>query len=81
MPEQPTRTDTEYFNYWAAHFHDIQGLRLVFELKKNGKRRLVGLPALHRDPFDRMLICQALARDWHIASSDPLFKQYPVKLL
>ncbi len=43
--------------------------------------RLVGLPALHRDPFDRMLICQALARDWHIASSDPLFQQYPVKLL
>ena len=43
--------------------------------------KLVGLPAHHRDPFDRMLICQALARDWPIASSDPLFKQYPVKLL
>jgi PIN domain nuclease of toxin-antitoxin system len=43
--------------------------------------RLVGLPLLHRDPFDRMLVCQALARDWLIASSDPLFRQYPVKLL
>ena len=40
-----------------------------------------GLPALHRDPFDRMLICQALARGWHIASSDSMFQQYPVKLL
>ena len=43
--------------------------------------RLVGLPSHHRDPFDRMLICQALADDLHIASSDPWFKQYPVKLL
>ena len=43
--------------------------------------RLVGLPSHHRDPFDRMLICQALADDLHIASSDALFRQYPVKLL
>ena len=43
--------------------------------------RLVGLPMHHRDPFDRMLICQALAGDFHMASSDPLFRQYPVKLL
>ena len=43
--------------------------------------RLIGLPSYHRDPFDRMLICQALADDLHIASSDPLFKQYPVRLL
>ena len=43
--------------------------------------RLVGLPSCHRDPFDRMLICQALAGNLHIASSDPLFRQYPVKLL
>ncbi len=43
--------------------------------------RLVGLPSHHRDPFDRMLICQALADDLHIASSGPWFRQYPVKLL
>ena len=27
------------------NFHDIQGLRLVFEQMANGKRRLIGLPA------------------------------------
>jgi PIN domain nuclease of toxin-antitoxin system len=43
--------------------------------------KLVGLPVQHRDPFDRMLICQAIARDLLIASSDPVFRQYPVKLL
>ncbi len=43
--------------------------------------RLAGLPTHHRDPFDRMLICQALAGDLHIASSNPLGKQYPLKVL
>ena len=43
--------------------------------------KLVGLPLHHRDPFDRMLICQSLAHDLHFASSDPLIQQYPVKLL
>ena len=41
----------------------------------------VGLPQHHRDPFDRMLVCQSLAHDLHIASSDPLIQQYSVKLL
>ena len=43
--------------------------------------RLGGLPALHRDPFDRMLICQAQAYGLTLASSDPLIRQYPVALL
>jgi PIN domain nuclease of toxin-antitoxin system len=39
------------------------------------------LPALHRDPFHRMLICQAQAHDLTLASSDPFIRQYPVSLL
>jgi PIN domain nuclease of toxin-antitoxin system len=39
------------------------------------------LPALHRDPFDRMLVCQALAHGLTLASSDSLVRQYPVALL
>jgi len=42
---------------------------------------LAGLPALHRDPFDRMLVCQALTHDLMLASSDPLIRQYPVRVL
>ena len=42
---------------------------------------LSGLPALHRDPFDRMLVCQAQAHGLTPASSDPLIRQYPVALL
>ena len=43
--------------------------------------QLSGLPALHRDPFDRMLVCQAQAHGLTLASSDSLVRQYPVALL
>lgn len=43
--------------------------------------RLGSLPVLHRDPFDRMLVCQAQAHGLALASSDPLVRQYPVTFL
>ena len=43
--------------------------------------QLSSLPVLHRDPFDRMLICQAKAHGMTLASSDSLVRQYPVALL
>ena len=43
--------------------------------------QLSALPALHRDPFDRMLVCQAQAHGLTLASSDPFVRQYPVALL
>lgn len=36
------------------------------------------LPPLHHDPFDRMLICQAIANQMVILTPDPLIGQYPV---
>ncbi|HWD20092.1 MAG TPA: type II toxin-antitoxin system VapC family toxin [Verrucomicrobiae bacterium] len=42
---------------------------------------LSNLPALHRDPFDRMLVCQAKAHGLTLASSDSFIRQYPVALL
>ena len=34
--------------------------------------------ALHRDPFDRMLVCQAMTRGMAIMTPDDLILQYPV---
>lgn len=34
------------------------------------------LPPLHRDPFDRMLIGQAMADGLTIVTSDPIFRRY-----
>jgi PIN domain nuclease of toxin-antitoxin system len=40
-----------------------------------------GLPMLHRDPFDRLLIAQALVEDWPILTSDGIFKDYGVEIV
>jgi PIN domain nuclease of toxin-antitoxin system len=39
------------------------------------------LPALHRDPFDRILVCQALTHGLVIVSPDPQIQQYPIPTL
>lgn len=38
------------------------------------------LPQHHRDPFDRILLSQALARGLPIITDDPRFSQYPVAI-
>ena len=43
--------------------------------------RAGALPGPHRDPFDRMLIAQALARDLVLLSNDAAFDRYPVRRL
>ena len=39
------------------------------------------LPELHKDPFDRMLICQALAHQLVLLTPDALIRQYPVPVV
>jgi len=42
---------------------------------------LVKLPALHRDPFDRLLICQARVHGMVVATVDEAVRRYSVPLL
>jgi PIN domain nuclease of toxin-antitoxin system len=51
------------------------------ELDRADVSRLLALPMHHRDPFDRMLICQALQRELAIVTSDRQFGRYGVRLL
>jgi PIN domain nuclease of toxin-antitoxin system len=44
-------------------------------------RKLVELPLHHRDPFDRLLIAQALEEGLTVVTSDPSFAPYGVPLL
>jgi PIN domain nuclease of toxin-antitoxin system len=43
--------------------------------------QLAKLPPLHRDPFDRMLICQALQNGLAIATVDVAIRAYSVSLI
>lgn len=42
---------------------------------------LTGLPFHHKDPFDRMLVAQALVEQIPIVSADPAFDAYPITRL
>jgi PIN domain nuclease of toxin-antitoxin system len=42
---------------------------------------VVELPFYHRDPFDRLIIAQALTEDLPVVSPDSLFSQYAIKLI
>ena len=54
--------------------HEIAFLPLHEEATLSLKR----LPRIHKDPFDRMLICQALVHNLVILTPDPLVSQYTV---
>ncbi len=43
--------------------------------------RAAGLPFHHHDPFDRMLVAQALEDDLVLVTRDPLVRQYDVPTL
>lgn len=63
--------------------HDVagciasQGFQELPISVRNGERA-GRLPGLHRDPFDRMLIAQALVFDLPLVSVEPLFDRYGV---
>jgi PIN domain nuclease of toxin-antitoxin system len=52
------------------------------ELPITGLHTLVvgGLPALHKDPFDRILVAQATVEGIMLLTSDPLVGQYPASV-
>jgi PIN domain nuclease of toxin-antitoxin system len=43
--------------------------------------QLEALPVHHRDPFDRLLIAQAIAESLPILTHDDMFSLYPVKVI
>jgi PIN domain nuclease of toxin-antitoxin system len=50
-----------------------------FPLEEEATLYLPTLPEYHRDPFDRMLICQAIVHGLVILTPDELITRYPVR--
>ena len=50
------------------------------ELDEASIRHLVNLPDLHRDPFDRILICQAIEHRLKLVTVDKVVARYPVEI-
>ncbi|MCP3957467.1 MAG: type II toxin-antitoxin system VapC family toxin [bacterium] len=70
LPERPTE-----FVPAMREAHGIESLSLDEESTLYVSR----LPSYHKDPFDRMLVCQALVQDLVLLTPDDDIRQYPVK--
>jgi PIN domain nuclease of toxin-antitoxin system len=70
LPEPPQR-----FVPAEREAHGIASLAIDEE----SALHLCRLPSLHRDPFDRMLVSQAIVHGLTILTPDPLVLQYPAR--
>jgi len=72
LPENP-----ETYLPKQRDLHQIASL----VLDESSVIQLAKLPPLHRDPFDRMLICQALQNSLTIATVDTAIRAYSVSVM
>jgi len=56
----------------------MNGFQLL-QIDLDDVARVATLPFHHRDPFDRLLVAQALGEELTLVSADPVFRKYGVK--
>jgi PIN domain nuclease of toxin-antitoxin system len=57
-----------------------EGLRVI-HIQLRHVAALAELPQIHADPFDRMLVAQALVEDLDLVTGDETLRRYPVRTL
>ncbi len=72
LPESPSQFVPKY-----RKLHKITAL----SLDEGATLQLTRLPKYHADPFDRMLVCQAIDSGLVLLTPDTLVTQYPVKTI
>lgn len=72
LPQPPAR-----FVVAQREAHGIDTLAIDEESVLQVER----LPQVHRDPFDRLLVCQAIVHGLAILTPDPLVADYPVRAI
>jgi PIN domain nuclease of toxin-antitoxin system len=72
LPESP-----EHFVPRMREHHGIEALAIDEESVLQTAR----LPGLHRDPFDRLLVCQSIVHGMTLLTPDALIAQYPARVV
>ncbi|HLC16269.1 MAG TPA: type II toxin-antitoxin system VapC family toxin [Thermodesulfovibrionia bacterium] len=67
------------YNYIKQQLEDNHVAILPIDF--NHTLQLVSLPLYHRDPFDRLIIAQAIVENMTIITKDDNFKNYPIKII
>ncbi|HEX7193168.1 MAG TPA: type II toxin-antitoxin system VapC family toxin [Thermoanaerobaculia bacterium] len=65
---------------WLATQRELHGF-LSLPVEERSFADLVDLPRHHDDPFDRLLVSQAIGGDLSLVTVDPLLGRYPAQLL
>jgi len=63
----------------VAQQRETNGL-IILPIGQDHVLALEDLPFHHRDPFDRLLVAQALAEGATLVSGDPVLRSYPVEV-
>ena len=65
---------------WVPKYRKLNAIETL-SLTEEAALHFSGLPDHHTDPFDRMLVCQAIAERMTIVTPDKLIRQYPVRTI
>ena len=65
---------------YLPHQRELHGIESL-PICEQATLALAKLPARHRDPFDRILVAQAIIDGCSLVTPDPLIKVYPVSIL
>jgi PIN domain nuclease of toxin-antitoxin system len=68
LPDEPSR--------FLPDMREMHGIAPL-PIDETSALHTLRLPALHRDPFDRLLVSQAIVNGLTILTPDPLITQYP----
>lgn len=63
---------------YIANLRELLGIAAL-PIKEEEALYLPRIPNLHRDPFDRLLVCQAVINGLALLTPDPLISQYSVR--
>ena len=68
---------------WRQQFDDEMAINRIhwLPITREHGQRIIELPFLHGDPFDRMLIAQALCENMTLMTLDAHIRLYPVQTL
>jgi PIN domain nuclease of toxin-antitoxin system len=66
-------------NWWTRAIEMLGGD--ILSIRTPHISALAGLPDIHKDPFDRMLIAQASTEGLAVVTSDALITRYAIKVL
>lgn len=66
-------------DYYTRHLQAMQAK--VLPVTAGHSLALMGLPLLHRDPFDRLLIAQASIEALTLVSRDRIFERYGAEIV